>query len=123
MGLGGVLAFAFLVVFLVFLKVAFEPDHFGIAFEGEDVGRDAVEEPAVMRNHHRATRERQQRIFEGAQCFDIEIVGRLVEQQHVASGLQNLRQVDPVAFAAGQIAYHLLLLHTLEIKSSDVTAG
>ena len=41
---------AFLVVFVVF-EVAFEPFDVAVAFEGEDVGGDAVEEPAVPGGH------------------------------------------------------------------------
>ena len=38
-----------------------EPDpHLGIALEGEDVGRDPVEEPAVVRDHHGAAGEVEQ---------------------------------------------------------------
>src|SRR3569833_1898488 len=87
MRLVGVLALTTLVVLGVFLIVAFEPDHFRIALEREDVGRDTVEEPAIVRNHHRAAREVEQRFFERAQCFHVEVVGGLVEQQHVAAAL------------------------------------
>jgi len=37
----------------VLLIVAFEPDHFGVVFEGEYVGRDAIQKPAIMGDHHR----------------------------------------------------------------------
>src|SRR5690606_22359898 len=42
----GVLAEATLLVFLVLAVVALEELHVRVALEGEDVGRDAVEEPA-----------------------------------------------------------------------------
>ena len=41
---------AFAVGFVV-LVIALEPDHPAVALEGEDVGRDAVEKPAVMADH------------------------------------------------------------------------
>src|ERR1700733_7917680 len=47
---GGVLALAALVVLDVFLVIALEPNDLRVAFEGEDVGRDPVEEPAVVRD-------------------------------------------------------------------------
>jgi hypothetical protein len=41
-----------------------------------------------------------QRVFECGQRFHVEIVGRLVEQQHVAAILQHLGQMHAVALAA-----------------------
>src|SRR5260221_1971805 len=41
-------------VFLVFVIVAGEEFHVRITFEGEDVRGDAIEEPAVVRDHERA---------------------------------------------------------------------
>ena len=52
----------------------------------------------------------EQRFFERAQRLDVEVVGRLVEQQHVAAALQHLGQVHAVALAARQLADQLLLV-------------
>src|SRR5450631_1268868 len=93
MRLCGIFAFTLLVILDVFLIVAFEPEDLRVALEGEDMSCDAVKEPAIVRDDDRATRERDQRIFERAQRFDIEVIGRLVEQQDVAAGLQYLRQM------------------------------
>src|SRR5690606_15016134 len=54
------LAEATLLVFLVLAVVALEELHVAVALEREDVGRDAVQEPAIMADHHRATGELQQ---------------------------------------------------------------
>ena len=86
-GCVGVVAAAPLEVLDVLRVVALEPDDLAVALEGEDVGGDAVEEPAIVRDHDRAAREAQQRLLERAQRLDVEVVGRLVEQQHVAAGL------------------------------------
>jgi len=75
-----------------------------------------------VRDDDRAARERQQRLFERTQRLDVEVVGRFVEQQHVAAGLQHLRQVNAVALAAGQLADQLLLLGAGEIEPADVAA-
>src|ERR1700734_1484164 len=83
-GLGGVLALAFLVVLDIFLIVPLEPDDLGVALEGENVSRDSIEEPAIVRDDHRAAREGHQCILERAQSLDIQIVGGLIEQQDVA---------------------------------------
>ena len=53
----------------------------GVALEGEHVGADAVEEEAVVRDHHRAAGEVDERVLEGAQGLDVEVVGRLVQEQ------------------------------------------
>jgi hypothetical protein len=62
------------------LVVALEPNDFAVALKGEDVGGNAVEEPPVMANDHRATPEVGQAFLEGAQGVDIEIIGRLIEE-------------------------------------------
>ncbi len=50
----------------------------------------------------------------------VQVVGGLVEQQHVAAALQYLRQVHAVALAAGEFANQLLLLSALEIETTDI---
>jgi len=64
-----------------------------LAFEGEDVG-GAVEEPAVVADDHGAAGEVLERGFEGLEGFDVEFVGRFVEQDDVAAAGQGLGQVD-----------------------------
>ena len=73
-----------------------------------------VEEEAVVADDHRAAGERFERLLERAQRLDVEIVGRLVEQQHVAALLQHLRHMDTVALAARQLPDLLLLVGALE---------
>ena len=46
-----------LAVFFVVGVVTGEPDHLGVAFECQDVSRDAIEEPAIMRDNDGRTRE------------------------------------------------------------------
>ena len=62
----------------------------------------AVEKPAVVRDHQHAAGELEQRVLEGAQRLDVEIVRRLVEQQHVAALEQSQREMQPAALAAGK---------------------
>ena len=64
------------------------------------MGRDAVEEPAIVADDHRAAREILEPFFERPERIDIEIVGRFVEQQQVRALLQHLGEMDPVALAA-----------------------
>jgi hypothetical protein len=77
---------------------------------------DPVEEPAVVGDDHGAAGELQQRVLERLQGLDVEVVGGLVEQQHVAALLERERQVEPVALAAGQHAGELLLVGALEAE-------
>jgi hypothetical protein len=104
-------------VLLIGFEIAFEPFDVAVAFEGEDVGGEAIEEEAVVADHHGAAGEILQRVLERAQRLDVEVVGRLVEQQDVAALLQHLGHVDAVALAARQLADLLLLVWPLKLKA------
>src|SRR5215212_8226426 len=105
---------AALPVGFVILVIAFEPDGAAVAFEREDMRRDAIEEPAIVADHDRAAGVIEQRFFERAQRVDVEVVGRLVEQQQVAAGAKQLREMHAIALAARQRADLALLLSALE---------
>ena len=62
-------------------------------------------------------------VFERAQGLDVEVVGRLVEEEDVAAGAQQLGEVDAVALAAGEQADLLLLVGALEVEGAAVGAG
>src|SRR5437764_15437954 len=55
----GVDAQALLALGLVHLVVALAPDRLAVALERQDVRRDAVQEPAVVADHHRTAAELQ----------------------------------------------------------------
>jgi len=77
-----------LVVDFVFRIVAVEPHHFAVAFEGEHVGRDAIEKPAIMGNHHGAAGGVFQRFFKRALGFlpiAREVPGPLASGQRCAA--------------------------------------
>ena len=111
-----------LAVLDVLLVRPLEPAHLRVALERQHVRGDAVEEPAIVRDHDRAAGEVEQRVFEGAQRVDVEVVGRLVEQQQVRPALQQLGQVQAVALAAGEVADALLLVGAAEVEAGDVGA-
>src|SRR5262245_49840466 len=90
MRLLGILAAPLLEVLDVLRVVALEPHYLAVALESEDVGRDAVQEPAVVGDDDGAAREREQRFFQCAQRLDVEVVGRFVEQDDVAALLEDL---------------------------------
>ena len=83
-------------------ETAFVPAHLRIPFKRQDVRRHAVEEPAIVADHHRAAAKFLQRLFQRPQRVDIQIVGWLVEQKHIGAGLQHPGQMHAVALAAGQ---------------------
>ena len=87
-------------IFLVVFVIALEPRDSAVTLECEDVRRDAVEEPAIMRDHDGAAGEVEQGFFERTQRLDVEVVGRFVEHQQVAARAQHLGEVDAVALAA-----------------------
>src|SRR5690606_29231386 len=109
-----------LLVGLVFLIVAFKEYYLRIAFERQYVRGDAIEEPAVVADDHDRTRKFQQGVFEGAQRFDVEVVGRFVEQQDVAAREQRFGQMQPAALTARQIAHGLVLVGTAEIEAAQI---
>src|ERR1700694_4109176 len=74
-----------------------------------------VEDPAFMADDHGSAGESLQRLFQRAQRVDVEVVGGLVEQQHVGAGFQHLGQMHAVALAVGQRADLFLLVGALEI--------
>ena len=74
-----------------------------------------------MRDHQHRAGKLEQRIFKRPQGFDVQIVGRLIEQQHVAALEQRLGQMQTTAFTTGQTANLLLLILALEVEPSEVS--
>ena len=104
----------------VHLIVALEPDDAAVPLEGQDVRGvrsrnqrswlETITQPAEILN----------RLFQRPQRIDVEVVGRLVQQHHVAARPQQFRQVDAVAFAARQLADELLLVLPFEVEPADI---
>ena len=93
-----------------------------IAFESKDVRRQTVQEETVMADDHGATGKAFQRFFECRQRFNVKIVCRFIEQQNVSTFFQHLRHMHPVAFTAGKQADLLLLIDTLEVERTHISA-
>ena len=65
------------------------------AVELDDARRDGVEEGAVVGDRRMTLpREATEQLLEPGDRVEVEVVGRLVEQQHVGHGDQRLRQRD-----------------------------
>ena len=79
----GINAQAALLVFFVIREIALEPLDMAIALEGQDVRRDAIEEPAIVADDDGAAGIILERLFERAQRVHVEVVGGFVEEQDV----------------------------------------
>src|SRR5262249_34619440 len=108
---------------LVLAETAFEPVHLRVADERQNVSRDPVEEPAVVRDHNRAPREVEQCVLERAKRVDVEVVRGLVEEQDVPTGAKPHREVAAIALTSGEIGDALLLVGALEVEPRRVLAG
>ena len=106
---------------LVFGIVAVEPDHPAVAFKGQDMGGDAIQEPAVMADDDSAAGEVFEGLFQGPQGVDIEVIGRFIKQDNIGTRLQHPGEMNPVALAAGHLADLFLLFGTGEIETADIS--
>ena len=87
------------------------------------MGADAVEEVSVVGDDHRAAREVHDGVFEDAHGVDVQVVGRLVQQNEIPAAPQEFRQMDAVALAARELPDELLLGGTTEVELGDVGAA
>src|SRR2546426_8376429 len=67
------------------------------------MGRDAVQEPAVVAARHTATAEPLEPFLQGPQGIHVQVVGRFVEQQQIGPFLEHACEVHAVALAAREI--------------------
>lgn len=73
----------------IFRVTSLEEEDLAIALEGKDVGTDAVEEPTVVTDDHGTTGESFETFLQGTEGVHVDVVGRLIEEQHVAFLLQG----------------------------------
>jgi len=103
--------------------VAVEPDHPALSLEGEDMGGDPVEKPAVMADDDGAAGKVLDRLFERPHGVHIQVVGRLVEEDDVRPLAEHARQVQPVPLAAGKHPYPLLLIVAGKVETGRIGPG
>ena len=101
-GLGGFFLLEARVFLLEPRAVVAFPRYALAAVEFEDPLRRVVEKVAVVRHRHHGARKFLQELLEPVDALGIEMVGRLVEQQHVGLGEQQPAQRDAALFAARQ---------------------
>ena len=121
--MGCVVAEAFAAVLLVLGVGAFEEVDLRVALEGEDMGADAVEEPAVVADDDGASGEVLEAFLKGAHGVYVDVVGRLVEEEYVGLALEGECEVEAVALAAAEDADLLLLVGAGEVEAADVGAA
>ena len=71
------------------------------------------------RDHDGAAGKHVQPVFQRAQGVDVQVVGRLVQEQQIGVAGEDLRQVDAVALAAGEVLHQLLLVGAVKIEAGD----
>ena len=84
---------------------------------------DAVHELAIVRGHQQRAGIALQELLQPDDGFDIEVVGRLVHQQHVGPAEQHAGQRDAHFPAAGERADVAIDLIVLEAESVQHFAG
>jgi hypothetical protein len=63
-----------------------------------------LEEVPVVADHHQRAGPAVEQVLELGERLDVQVVGWLVEQQHVGFGHEQPEQLDPAPLAAGQVA-------------------
>ena len=88
-----------------------------VAGERVDVVAHALDEVAVVADDHQRARPAVEQVLERGQRVDVEVVGRLVEQQHVRLAHQQPHQLQPAALAAGEVAHERAALLAAEAEA------
>ena len=83
-------------------------DHLPI-FNGKQMRGYAVQKITVMAHDDHRTLEGVQVVLQNVQRFDIKIVGRLIQNEHIRCGHQDAQQVEPALLSAGQTGNALIL--------------
>jgi hypothetical protein len=69
----------------------------------EHLGGERIEDVTIVGDHHQATTEGRQPLLEKGDAVEVEMVGRLVEDQHLVVSGQQRSQGHSLALAAGQL--------------------
>ena len=79
-----------------------------------------IQEPTVVADHHGTTGKILQSFLQRTQGVHVDIVGRLVQQQHVGFAFQRQRQMQTVPLATTQHTAFLLLVSTCKIEPTQI---
>ena len=89
----------------VLVHAAAEEGELAVAEQRHHVLGHALQEVPVVTDHHQRAGPAIEQVLELGQRLDVQVVGRLVEQQHVGLVHEQPEHLDPAPLAAGQIAY------------------
>ena len=89
----------------------------------QHAGADGLEEPAVVRDEHDRGVERDERLLEPLERLDVEVVGRLVEQQQVGLRGERAGQRAARQLAAGERRERAVEVGLGEAEAVDDGAG
>ena len=78
---------------------------------------DTIQEPAVVTDDDGTACKSLQTFLQGPQRVHVDIVRRLVEQQHISLLFQGDGQMQTVSLTTREHAAFLLLIRTAEVKS------
>ena len=85
-----------------------------LVLDGDGARADGVQQRAVVGDQQQRALEGLQRVLERLAALDVEVVGRLVEDQDVGAGVHEDRQREPLALAAAEPVDRLLGLLAAE---------
>ena len=81
----------------IFRPVPLEKRYTAVPFKGEDMGGDAIQKPSIVADDHRTAAEIKKGFFQGPQGVHIQIVGGLIQQEHIGLLFEHFGQMHPVA--------------------------
>ena len=102
---------------LIIRVATLEEEHLAIALKGKDVRTDTVKEPTVVADHNSTAGKALKTLLQSTQGVDIDVVGRLVEQQHIALLLQSKSQLQAVTLTTRQGATELALVRAGKVEA------
>ena len=92
-----------------------------MSLERQRAGDHAIEEHAIVADQEHRSGKVRDELLEQLQRLDVEVVGRLVEDQHVGGPREQPREQQPVALAAGQRSHRRLRALARKQEVREVT--
>ena len=95
----------------------------GSGLEAKQPIHGAIQEVAVVGDHHHATAKIFEEVLEHAQGVDVEVVGGFIQQQHVGRFDQEPAQMQAPPLTAREFAHGLVLLGWREQEALEQLGG
>ena len=94
-----------------------------VAVDVDDSRHDGVEKIAVVGDQQQRARIALEPVLEPEHGVEVEVIGRLVEQQQIGARHQRLRQIQPHAPAAGKARHGVVVARGGKAQSRQQRAG